>query len=51
MSRQALITCIQVVASIPPRSTYASMKTPAISTDAQNGIPASAWNSTPAPTI
>ena len=51
ISRTALMICTHVVASMPPKTTYVSMKMPVSSTARLKSMPTSAWMSTPAPTI
>jgi hypothetical protein len=50
-SSTALMICTQVVAIIPPNSTYASMTTPTMTTAASYGIPNRSRIRFPAPTI
>jgi hypothetical protein len=50
-SRQALMICTQVVASMPPKVTYMIISTPTITTATTYGSPNSSSISLPAPTI
>jgi hypothetical protein len=47
----AFTICTQVVAIMPPKSTYASMTTPTIATAASYGSPNNSRIKLPAPTI
>jgi cation/acetate symporter len=51
ISRPALMICTQVVASMPPNTTYISITAPVTITATEKSTPTSAWMITPAPTI
>ena len=50
-SRQALMICTQVVAVMPPNSTYTIISAPTMTTAIQYSRPKSSLMSCPAPTI